>query len=45
MMGLVKASEISKKYNVTFDSINEILVMYPNFQAAKNLKAKISLMV
>ena len=41
-MGKVKGSELQKKYTVTLDTINEILVMFPKFEPAIIEKSRVN---
>lgn len=42
-MGKVKASEIQKKFTVTLDTLNEILVMFPKFEPALIEKSRVNI--
>lgn len=45
LLGLAKISELNKKYQITLDAINEIVVVYPNFPYAMTEKSKILMMI
>jgi len=45
MMGRAKASEMSKKYTVTLATINETIIIYPNFLPAQIEKNRLLMMV
>jgi len=45
LLGKVKASEKLKKFPVTIDAINEIIVMHPSFTLAHAEKAKVLMMI
>ncbi len=42
-MGKAKASELQKKFSVTIDTLNEIIVVFPDFQPALVEKSKVFL--
>lgn len=44
-MGKAKASEMQKKFNITLDSLNEIIVQFPKFLPALDEKAKVLMMI
>lgn len=41
-MGRARASELMKKFTVTIDTLNEIIVLYPHFTPALSEKARVS---
>jgi tetratricopeptide repeat protein 21B len=45
LLGLAKISESNKKYQITLDAINEIVVVYPSFPYANTEKSKILMMI
>lgn len=45
LLGKCAASEKLKKFTITIDSINSIIVEYPDFQPAKEIKAKVLMMI
>ncbi len=45
LMGKAKASEVQKKFNITLDSLNEVIVQFPKFLPALIEKAKILMMI
>lgn len=45
LMGKAKASEMQKKFNITLDSLNEIIVQFPKFLPALDEKAKVLMMI
>jgi len=44
-MGRAKANEISKKFDVAVNTINEVNVLYPEFKAGLIEKAKLLMTV
>jgi len=45
LMGRAKVSEISKKFDVAVNTINEVNVLYPEFKAGLIEKAKLLMTV
>ena len=45
LLGLAKVSEWNKKFTITLDSINEIMVVYPTFAHAETEKSKVLMMI
>jgi len=45
LMGRAKANEISKKFDVAVNTINEVNVLYPEFKAGLIEKAKLLMTV
>ena len=44
-MGLSRSAELSKKFSNSQDTINEVIIEYPDFKIAQNEKAKICMMI
>ena len=45
LLGKAKSSEVQKKFSITLDSLNEILVTFPKFLPALSEKAKVLMMI
>lgn len=44
-MGKAKSSEMQKKFSITLDSLNEVIVQYPKFLPGLDEKAKVLMMI
>ena len=44
-MGKCSASEKLKKFTVTVDSVNTLIVEYPEFQPAQEMKARVKIYI
>ncbi len=45
LMGRAKSNELKRKFDVTLDTINEIIVLYPDFKSIQVEKAKFLMIV
>ena len=45
MMGMARTCEKTKNFLATVETVNEVIVMYPDFTAADNEKCRLLLMV
>jgi hypothetical protein len=41
LMGKAKASELMKKFTITLETLNEIIILYPQFTPALSEKARV----